>query len=165
MVCHKCDNPRCVNPDHLFLGTASDNTRDMIRKGRNNLRQRIDLGEDHASSKLTNGKVHTILKLRQDGYSIMDIADIFCVSDNTICNILNGRTWTHITGLSRVRGSSGRSMVGSNHPLAKIDEDQVSQMKLKKKEGATYKELSVEYGLHPGTIKNIVLGLRWKHIQ
>jgi hypothetical protein len=53
-VCHECDNPRCVRPDHLFLGTRSDNMQDALKKGR------FITGEDHAHSKLTAEQVKMI---------------------------------------------------------------------------------------------------------
>jgi hypothetical protein len=56
LVCHHCDNPRCVNPDHLFLGTYSDNTQDMLRKGRGN----PPIGERAPAAKLTREQVRAI---------------------------------------------------------------------------------------------------------
>ena len=53
-VLHKCDNPKCINPKHLFLGTPKDNTQDMISK------KRKPLGEKHLSSKLTNQQIYSI---------------------------------------------------------------------------------------------------------
>jgi hypothetical protein len=57
-VCHHCDNPSCVNLNHLFLGTVSDNAQDMVRKRRN----KPMLGELHGCSKLTNEQVISIRK-------------------------------------------------------------------------------------------------------
>lgn len=61
-VLHKCDNPECVNPDHLFTGTHRENMDDMISKGRNFIPTQPH-GEDHPSSKLTQSQVDQIRKL------------------------------------------------------------------------------------------------------
>src|SRR4051812_41374624 len=53
LVCHTCDNPRCVNPSHLFLGTSKDNVQDMVTKGRTN----PEKGEDRHCAKLTEKEV------------------------------------------------------------------------------------------------------------
>lgn len=93
IVCHTCDNPRCVNPYHLFLGTHLDNARDRDAKGRQ-ARQR---GEDQGQAKLKWADVDAI---RLDSRSGAELATAYGVSEATISNILNGRRWI-VFGYSR----------------------------------------------------------------
>lgn len=91
-VLHKCDNPRCVNPDHLFIGTKMDNTTDMYAKGRNNNLK----GSANGSSKLTEDQIDEIKRLyRTKKFSQQALADKFNVCQANICNILNGKIWKH----------------------------------------------------------------------
>lgn len=85
-VLHRCDNPACVNPEHLFLGTSSDNIEDMISKQRN------PRGEQHGHAKLTWPQVRLIRELRSH-YGKRRLAKIFGVSPSTIQFIWNGDTW------------------------------------------------------------------------
>lgn len=91
LVCHSCDNRKCVNPDHLFLGTAKDNTQDMINKNRNNCGGR----------KLTIKKVLSIRKLHNHGISQAKIAKIFKISQPNIWSIVTNKTWKNITNNTR----------------------------------------------------------------
>lgn len=86
-VCHKCDNRRCVNPDHLFLGTVQDNQRDMAEKDRSTY------GEKSPSAKLTEADVACILSLKNSGRTQKQIADLFGVSRPLISLIFNGKVW------------------------------------------------------------------------
>jgi len=70
-VCHKCDNPKCINPDHLFLGTAKDNVKDMVKKGRNRT------GEKNHLSKFTDIQVEEIRLLKADGFTYERLSRIF----------------------------------------------------------------------------------------
>jgi hypothetical protein len=91
VVCHKCDVRACVNPEHLFLGTAADNARDMTEKGRNRL------GEKHGSSKLTAKQVRRIkAMLAEDWMYMSEIAREFGVSQTTIRAIKTGKTWRRV---------------------------------------------------------------------
>lgn len=90
-VLHKCDVRKCVNPDHLFLGTQKDNMRDMVAKGRAN---RVGLkGSANPASKLNQNKVKIIRSLRRDGWAQQKIADKFNVSQPVISSVLRGKTW------------------------------------------------------------------------
>lgn len=89
-VCHRCDNPSCVRPDHLFLGTHSDNTHDMIAK------RRGAHGERHTSAKLTESQVAGIRQRRADGEKLSTMADEYGVSVGLISHICSGRNWKHI---------------------------------------------------------------------
>lgn len=91
-VCHKCDNPPCTNPEHLFLGTPADNTADMHAKGR--ARKRGMKGTEHPLSKLTEADVREI---RKSPEKIAALALRFNVSRATVHSIVTGKTWTHIT--------------------------------------------------------------------
>lgn len=90
LVCHSCDTPSCINPDHLFLGTHLDNTKDMIRKGRNKYKPCI--GSENGNSKLTLSKVLEIRKYHLK-ISISKLAKMYSVSKSTIDNIVLFKTW------------------------------------------------------------------------
>jgi hypothetical protein len=90
-ILHKCDNPPCCNPSHLFLGTSADNHRDMVSKGRAwtaGLR-----GEAHGCAKLTEAKVREI---RAAKGSQEAIAAQFGVCRATVSHIRNRRLWKHV---------------------------------------------------------------------
>jgi len=88
-ICHHCDNPPCVEIDHLFMGTNRDNQLDYVRKG---LNKRLT-GELSPSSKLTWGDVTRIRHLLARGDRQVNIAKLFAVSDSAIRNILKRRNW------------------------------------------------------------------------
>lgn len=91
-VCHRCDNPPCVNPRHLFLGTNLDNRRDSIAKGR----FRVGRGERHRSAKLTEAQVREIRQRRELGDRQEALAAEFGVSGCAISNIHRRKTWAHV---------------------------------------------------------------------
>ena len=90
-VCHKCDNPGCVNPEHLFIGTQAENVADMHTKGR--ARKRGLPGVTHHAAKMTPEAVREI---RAGGKSDAHWATHFGVSRATVHAIRTGKTWAHI---------------------------------------------------------------------
>jgi hypothetical protein len=119
-VLHKCDNPKCCNPDHLFLGTHADNMRDMVNKGRALTGSRNPSvkypeklaygrrngnythpecrphGETHGQAKLKEIDVINIKRLIEDGYRISDITKKYKVSHQTISAIKTSRKWAYL---------------------------------------------------------------------
>lgn len=93
-VCHHCDNPCCVNPRHLWLGTNADNLKDMAEKGRG--RNRPFWGETNYNAKLTQYNVKVIRKLASQGVYQYQIAEQFKASLITINRIMNRRTWSKV---------------------------------------------------------------------
>ena len=90
-IMHKCDNPKCVNPSHLELGTPKQNTQDMIRKGRK--RTVAPLGTENGKSLLDAEKV---LLIRSSNLNHAALGRQLGVSPNCIRGVRIGRTWTHI---------------------------------------------------------------------
>ena len=88
-ICHKCDNPCCINPDHLFAGTRQDNIDDRERKGRNNPPK----GEKHAKAKLTEQDVLDIRAKRAEGKSFGKLAQEYGVHKRTIQDAVIGKNW------------------------------------------------------------------------
>lgn len=96
-VCHSCDNPKCVNPDHLFLGTHQENMLDRDSKGRLKGHKGA-LGEGNAHSKLTEPEVIEIYNLAKSGRGHRSISLNFNnISVQTISHILRKRTWKYLT--------------------------------------------------------------------
>lgn len=90
IVCHKCDNPICMNPSHLFLGTDTDNMADRDSKGRQ------ARGERSKLSKLTAQDVTAIRALHSQGFKIGRLAEMFGITYPGISGIVHRRTWKHI---------------------------------------------------------------------
>jgi len=86
-VCHCCDNPGCVHPNHLFLGTAQDNMDDKTRKGRGMH------GEKHTSARLTEAKVREI-RASDKGHT--ELAGEYGITMQSIMAVRNGKTWKHV---------------------------------------------------------------------
>jgi hypothetical protein len=90
LVCHRCDNPSCCNPKHLFLGTNSDNMRDMVAKGRNNSIN----GERNPSAKLTAEQVRAIYL---DPRTNRQIAEAYGVTSSLASLIRHRKIWAEAT--------------------------------------------------------------------
>lgn len=91
-VCHHCDVPACVNPAHLFLGTISDNSRDMVRKGR----APSHVGEHSGRSNVTTAQVLEMRARFAQGVSRYQLAADYGLPYGTLCAILRRDTWYHL---------------------------------------------------------------------
>jgi hypothetical protein len=97
-VCHRCDNPNCINLEHLFLGTNADNMADRNGKNRQSKGEKHSIkcrGENMGTHKLTEEEVREI-KYGCNGMLHQEIADKFGVARNTITYIKNNKLWKHI---------------------------------------------------------------------
>jgi hypothetical protein len=103
-ACHKCDNPWCVNPGHLFWGTPADNVHDMNRKGRTvscpgdlngarKHREAVRRGERHYKTKFTREQVEQIKARRAAGERLKALAAEYGVAESCISRIANGVRW------------------------------------------------------------------------
>lgn len=99
-VCHSCDNPICVNPDHLWLGTASDNHKDMVQKNRHFVPEykfkkgTKFKGEKNGKSKLTRKQVNEIRsKYIPRAYTQKMLAEEYDVTPDNIKQIISRKTW------------------------------------------------------------------------
>lgn len=91
LILHHCDNRKCCNPKHLFLGTDQDNSNDMLYKHRQNRGEKVN------TNKLTTLQVLKIRKLYSTGnYLQRELGEIYEITSRNICSIVNNKTWRHI---------------------------------------------------------------------
>lgn len=106
IVCHRCDNPPCVNPAHLFVGTHRDNIDDKIRKGRQargsrhssvTHPERVPRGDSHGCAVLTSADVIEIRRAyAAGGVTQESIARLYEIHQGTVSAIVNRKKWRHI---------------------------------------------------------------------
>jgi hypothetical protein len=94
-VLHECDNPACVRPSHLFLGTSKDNTQDAVAKGR------LAKGERHGRAKLSEREAIEILRMVFSGHLHKHVAARFGLSRQHVSDIAGGRKWKHLGEIAR----------------------------------------------------------------
>lgn len=156
-VCHSCDNPKCVRPSHLFLGTAMDNKRDSINKGRHAIGSAVTI------AKLSEDDVHHICRMLMDEtVRYNTVAIKYGVTSRTIILIATGKTWCSITKDYEI--PLRRPYVGSANMLAKLTEDKVREIR---KEyalgGVSHGQLAKKYGVSRPGITRVLQGKIWSH--
>lgn len=150
-VCHKCDNPSCVNVDHLWLGTNADNVRDRDDKGRHNFSR----GEEQYVSRLTETDVLAIRASMDTGRAL---AIRYDVSFQHISDIRSGQAWKHID--CTVSGPTGAAR-GERSGKAKLTEADVLTIRASR---GRLKDVAAVYGIAPAYVSQIRNHRTWQHI-
>lgn len=103
LVLHHCDNPSCVNPDHLYVGTHKDNARDRESRNRHGRttegykKRKTAPGSRNGNSQLTEEKVREIRRLYEaGGHSTKDLGEMYGVNKTTIARLIRRETWAHV---------------------------------------------------------------------
>lgn len=118
-VCHSCDNPSCINPDHLFLGTPLANMRDMVRKGRS----RGPQGVNHPKAKLTEHQAMLAKACPTKFGSASALSRLFGVNRHVISNIKAGRIWKHLTQPTPEHIREVTELLNTNKQLSKYNNE------------------------------------------
>ena len=148
-ICHHCDNPPCVNPAHLFIGTAKDNMQDAIRKGRFKfLRPRP--GEHNNNAKLTWASVAEIRERYSAGENISQLSRAFRVARSTLREVVNGRNWRNDTVTPQPR------MVAT-HNRPTFNRAEAVRLSVA---GWTQSRIAEHLGVNQGTISRVLIRSR-----
>ena len=166
VICHRCDNPPCVNPAHLFVGTQADNAADRESKGRNAATlhpERIRRGSQLHCARLTEEEVAYIKTRLLAGETISDLARKFGVDSETVGYISRGKTWRHVLPAiapRQIRPSVARR--GEFSGSARLNLRQVDEIRqLWHAGGITKAELGRRFAVTPANIRSIVEYRTW----
>lgn len=145
-VCHKCDNRRCVNPNHLFLGTDVDNMNDKVAKGRQ------AKGDSSGLSKLLERDIATVIEMYNGGMLQREIGENFGVSQAVVSSVIRGHTWKHVHVEHPRTRKAG----------AKLTWSDVDFIRFSSQPGATVRTLAERYSVSRKTIRRILSGETWQ---
>jgi hypothetical protein len=160
LVCHKCDVRSCVEPTHLFLGSAADNNADARSK------RRHAYGERHGHALFTNAEVAEIYASYMSGEKQKSIAARYGVRQQNVSRIVRGSRYGSVHVLFGDADERRRqSAVGSHNANAVLAEEDVLRMLEERRAGATYEALSAKYGIGVSAVAKAVRGDSWKHVH
>lgn len=151
-ICHACDNPSCVNPAHLWLGTAKENQQDKWAKGRANIAR----GEAYSHTKLTADQVRSILL---DPRASTAIAADYGISPGTISDIKRRKSWSHLEvgEIAKHKRVSPRKGVSD-----KVTPEIVREIRSSSMMG---KDLAEKFGVSKQLITDIRKRRSWAHVE
>lgn len=158
VVMHACDNPPCVNPTHLRLGTYADNNWDMSEKGRWGERA-LPVGENHQNAKLTDAQV---VEIRRSTKSRVELAAAYGVSPGTI-EYVRRIGWKHIKVRAK-KPVSGKSAAtrGASNPNSRLTDDDIRAIRASTEKPG---KVAVRFGIGPDYVTMIRKRKVWKHVQ
>jgi hypothetical protein len=148
-VCHKCDNPPCCNPAHLFIGTHQDNMDDCRAKGR---KARVR-GSKRGQAKLSEWQAKDILRSVAEGVTHQSLARKYGVSRTLIGRVANGKLWTHVPGPKTVR------------PKRKISREVATEVLRRALSGESSKTIAADLGVTKENIMAIKHRRTWRELD
>lgn len=159
-VCHKCDTPLCCNPNHLWLGTSLENSKDMVVKGRN------VAGESVANSILTESQV---IEIRESIETNRTVAKRLGVDQSAVSLVRTRKAWKHIpeslreiaAKCARIKVAKVTRVRGASHHQAKLTTEQVIQIKASTESNTA---IAAAYGVSRSTVSLIRLHKTWAHV-
>lgn len=157
VCCHTCDNRKCVNPAHIFLGTREDNQKDMSKKGR------AAWGTRSPTARLTPRDVLEILKRAQAGESQGVIAQDYPVGRGMIGNIVRGTAWNHMRPTD-LHIPTVIHTKGQGNGNARFKDEDIMTIRQLAASGMTLYSIAKRYNAGESTISSIVKRQTWKHI-
>lgn len=161
---HTCHNPACVNPDHLYIGTAKENMHDAIDVdswGDNRPR-----GSKVGNSKLTEDGVVEIKERCLSGESQKDVADDFGVSHATVNKIMVGKQWQHVGPDVSEEDTTPDLQYGKSNNRSVLEPDDVREIRrLYNGEGMSYQKVADEMGVGRNTVGRIIRNETWTHVN
>lgn len=157
VVCHHCDNPQCVRPEHLFVGTTADNVRDKVAKNRH------DHGERHAMAKMTEAQaVESIRRYYAGGVTQAEIGQQLGIGRNAVSRLVNGRRWAHLRNeIASVRTRTGRQNAGLLHSAITPD---IALAIFRAKGTAPAAKIAETFGVTLKIVQTIHAGDRWNDV-
>jgi len=160
-VCHKCDNPPCCNLDHLFLGTARENSDDKRAK------RRESRGESGNRGGLVSGQVVKARQLRKQGMScseILSALNLPCSESHVAC-ITNGKSWSHIDDIEAPCKKTGTWSPAKKEPV-RLSEGDVLTIRKMASEGRSIGEISffISVDASESCIKRVIQGKTWSRV-
>jgi hypothetical protein len=162
LVRHTCDNPPCVSPYHLLIGTCQDNSNDAVK------RNRIPHGENHSNSKLTENDVKNILTTLYEGnYTCTEISNFYKVEPRNINRIASGKIWKNIYNqLTKEQKEKIKFNVINNKCLnsSNLTINDIKKIRELYSKNIKIKELIKIFNIRRQTISDIVNRKTWKHI-
>ncbi|MCT7971173.1 HNH endonuclease signature motif containing protein [Laspinema olomoucense] len=168
-VCHSCDNPKCVNPEHLWLGSHYENEIDKTRKGRRSPSPGVShphtllKGEAHPKSKISDKMAEEIYILGLQGFNAKEIKLKLglLICDSSIQRIISGKSWKHLQ-LDEKHGLPLPQNIRKINASAKLTAQSV--IEIRASQHLSVKELSHKYGVSPANISCILKRKSWNHI-
>ncbi len=154
VVVRSCGNDRCVNPDHMFTETHSQAARRKTFSGKQNVR-------------LTLEEVTEARRLQTAGYRIDDILESFQPVTHPILRkvLTQPERWSKVPS-TYVVGSPNNRPRGNFHPISKLDEDTVREIKAMRSGGAKFREIENAFSeINQNTLRSVIYGLSWTHIK
>lgn len=172
-VLHRCDNRRCCNPAHLFLGTSQDNNDDMWAKGRgasgdnHGLRKHpesVHRGSAHYATALNEEDIVAIRWRVAMGEPHAAVAKDYGASVMCVGKIVRGERWTHVVEGPLTLDPSRSGTRGEANPGSKLTDDSVRRIRALYDGGMSDAAIAKEYGVRPGCIWFITRRKAWKHV-